>query len=164
LRLRLFNAPEVRQAIAGTAGFAGLQRRVFRVRLQLQLVTAADAPACQESECVADRAFDQRILAIGRRLADAAFRQHADLHLRFPRFEFVVADKRDPGAASSSAGTVVLYRGIRVLDLDDAALAFILAREMSHIIDGHHDENVTTSHSGWRRRADPVSDSQSCRR
>ena len=82
---------------------------------------------------------------IGRRLADAAFRQHADLHLRFPRFEFVVADKRDPGAASSSAGTVVLYRGVRVLDLDDGALAFILAREMSHIIDGHHDENVTTS-------------------
>jgi len=34
---------------------------------------------------------------------------------------------------------------VRQLALDDAALAFILAREMSHIIAGHHDENVTTS-------------------
>jgi predicted Zn-dependent protease len=40
---------------------------------------------------------------------------------------------------------VVIFRGVRQLNLDDAALAFILAREMSHIIAGHHDENVTTS-------------------
>jgi Zn-dependent protease with chaperone function len=113
--------------------------------MRLQLVTAADAPNCQEAECVADRAFDQRILAIGARLAEAAFRQHAELYLRFPRFEFVVADKRDPGAASSAAGSVVLFRGVRQLDLEDAALGFILAREMAHVITGHHDENVTTT-------------------
>jgi predicted Zn-dependent protease len=96
-------------------------------------------------DCDADRAFDQRILMLGRRLADMAFRQHADLYLRFPRFEFIVADKADAGATSSAGGTVVIYRGVRHLDLDDAALAFVLAREMSHIIAGHHDENVTTS-------------------
>ena len=138
-------SPEVRRQLQAPPGLQGFSAVYSEFDLQLQLVTAENAPVCQESECVADRAFDQRVLAIGRRLADAAFRQHADLHLRFPRFEFVVADKRDPGAASSSAGTVVLYRGVRVLDLDDGALAFILAREMSHIIDGHHDENVTTS-------------------
>jgi predicted Zn-dependent protease len=113
--------------------------------MHLQLVTATNAPACSEVECAADRAFDQRILALGRRLANVAYRQHPDLHLRFPRFEFVIADKADPGAASSAAGTVVIFRGVRQLNLDDAALAFILAREMSHIIAGHHDENVTTS-------------------
>lgn len=138
-------APEVRKQLQAPAGLHGFSAVYSEFDMRLQLVTAADAPACRESECMADRAFDQRILAIGRRLADVAFRQHPDLHLRFPRFEFVVADKRDPGAASSSAGTVVLYRGIRTLELDDAALAFVLAREMSHIIDGHHDENVTTA-------------------
>jgi hypothetical protein len=50
-------------------------------------------------------------------LAEIAFRQHADLYLRFPRFEFVVADKADAGSASSAGGTVVIYRGVRHLNL-----------------------------------------------
>lgn len=138
-------SPEGRSQLVTPTPLQGFSAVYSEFDMHLQLVTAANAPACKEAECVADRAFDQRILTLGRRLADTAFRQHAELHLRFPRFEFVVADKLDPGAASSAAGTVVIYRGVRRLDLDDAALAFVLAREMSHIIAGHHDENVTTS-------------------
>lgn len=138
-------SPEGRTQLVAPAPLQGFSAVYSEFDMHLQLVTAADAPSCREAECVADRAFDQRILALGRRLADTAFRQHADLNLRFPRFEFVVADKADPGAASSAAGTVVIYRGVRRLELDDAALAFVLAREMSHVIGGHHDENVTTS-------------------
>lgn len=139
------SSPEVRRQLQAPPALQGFSAVYSEFDMRLQLVTAADAPACKEAECIADRAFDLRVLAIGRRLADTAFRQHADLHLRFPRFDFVVAEKRDPGAASSAAGTVVLYRGLRTLELDDAALAFIMAREMSHIIGGHHNENVTTS-------------------
>lgn len=138
-------SPEGRTQLVAPTPLHGFSAVYSEFDMHLQLVTAADAPSCREAECAADRAFDQRILALGRRLADAAFRQHPDLHLRFPRFDFVVADKRDPGAASSAAGTVVIFRGVRRLNLDDAALAFIMAREMSHIIAGHHDENVTTS-------------------
>ena len=136
---------EGRTQLLAPPGLQGLSAVYSEFDMQLQLVTAAAAPSCQEADCVADRAFDQRILAIGQRLAEAAFRQHGELYLRFPRFEFIVADKRDPGAASSAAGSVVLYRGVRHLDLDDGGLGFILAREMGHIIAGHHDENVTTS-------------------
>lgn len=138
-------SPEGRTQLLAPAPFQGFSAVYSEFDMHLQLVTATNAPACLEAECAADRAFDQRILALGRRLADVAYRQHPDLHLRFPRFEFVIADKSDPGAASSAAGTVVIYRGVRQLDLDDAALAFILAREMSHVIAGHHDENVTSS-------------------
>jgi Zn-dependent protease with chaperone function len=113
--------------------------------MRLQLVIATNAPACSAAECAADRAFDQRILVLGKRLAEIAFRQHADLQMRFPRFEFVVADKADAGTASSAGGIVAIFRGVKRLELDDAALAFVLAREMSHVIAGHHDENVTTS-------------------
>lgn len=137
--------PEVRKQLQAPPGLQGFSAVYSEIDMRLQLVTAADAPTCKEAECVADRAFDQRVLAIGRRLADVAFRQHSELHLRIPRFDFIVADKRDPGTASSSAGTVVIYRGIRTLKLDDGALAFVLAREMSHVIEGHHDENVATS-------------------
>lgn len=138
-------SPEGRTQLVAPSPLQGFSAVYSEFDMHLQLVTAADAPSCQDAECDANRAFDQRILALGRRLADAAFRQHADLPLRFPRFEFVVVDKLNPGAASSAAGTVVIYRGMRQLDLDDAALAFVMAREMSHIIAGHHDENVTTS-------------------
>lgn len=138
-------SPEGRQQLVAPPALQGFSAVYSEFDMHLQLVTAASAPPCQEAVCAADRAFDQRILALGRRLADVAFRQNVDLHLRFPRFDIVVADKVDPGAASSAAGTVVIYRGVRHLELDDAALAFVLAREMSHIIGGHHDENVTTS-------------------
>jgi Zn-dependent protease with chaperone function len=138
-------SPEGRTQVMTPAPLQGVSAVYSELDMQLQLVIASDAPACQKSECAADRAFDLRILALGRRLADVAFRQNASLFLRLPRFEFIVADKADAGSASSGAGTVVIYRGVQWLDLDDAALAFILAREMSHVIGGHHEENVTTS-------------------
>lgn len=138
-------SPEGRPQLVASGPLQGFSAVYSEFDMHMQMVTAADAPACQEAQCVADRAFDQRILALGRRLAIAAFRQHADLYLRFPRFEFIVADKAEPGAASSAGGTVIVYRGLQQDNLDDAVLAFVLAREMSHIIAGHHDENVATS-------------------
>ena len=138
-------SPEGRTQLQPPAALRGFSAVYSEFDMHLQLVIAANAASCRDEECAADRAFDQRILALGQRLADVAYRQHADLFLRFPRFEFIVADKADAGAASSAGGTVVIYRGVRRLDLDDAALAFVLAREMSHVIAGHHDENVATS-------------------
>ena len=138
-------SPEGRSQLVGPGSLQGFSAVYSEFDMQLQLVTAANSPSCQEAECVADRVFDQRILALGKRLAEVAYRQNAELYLRFPRFDFIVADKADAGAASNAAGTVVIYRGVRRLELDDAALAFVLAREMSHVIAGHHDENMTTS-------------------
>lgn len=138
-------SPEGRQQLMAPAPLQGFSAVYSEFDMHLQLVTAADSPVCKEAECVADRAFDQRILVLGRRLADAAFRQHPELYLRIPRFEFIVADKAEPGAASSSGGTVIVYRGLQRMNLDDAVLAFVLAREMSHVIAGHHDENVAAS-------------------
>jgi len=138
-------SPEGRSQLMAPAPLQGFSAVYSEFDMHLKLVTAMDAPSCREAECLADRAFDQRILALGRRLADTAYRQHPDLHLRFPRFEFIVADKVDAGAASSAGGTVVIYRGVRQLDLDDGALAFVLAREIGHVIGGHHDENAATS-------------------
>lgn len=138
-------SPSGRMQLVPPAPLQGFSAVYSEFDMHLQLVTAADAPACREVECAANRAFDQRILVLGKRLADVAYRQHADLQLRFPRFEFVVADKGDPGATSSAGGTVVIFRGVQRLDLEDAALAFVLASEMCRIIAGHHDENVTVS-------------------
>lgn len=138
-------APEDRTPLAAPSSLHGFSAVYSEFDMYLQLVTVADASRCRELECVVDRAFDQRIRILGRRLADVAYRQYPALHLRFPRFEFIVADKVDAGSGSSAGGTVVIYRGVRQLDLDDAALAFVLAREMSHVIGGNHDDNAATS-------------------
>lgn len=137
--------PGGRAQLAPPAPLQGLAAVYSEIDMRLQLVTAADAPPCREEDCSFDGAFDQSILVLGNRLAESAYRQYPDLRQRFPRFEFVVADKREPGAASSSGGTVVIHRGTRRFGPEDTALAFILAREMGHVIAGHHDENVTTS-------------------
>ena len=94
-------SPEGRTQLVAPAPLQGFSAVYSEFDMQLQLVTATDAPSCKEAECAADRAFDQRILALGNRLADVAFRQHPDLHLRFPRFDIVVADKAAAGAASA---------------------------------------------------------------
>lgn len=134
-----------RSKLTPPGALQGLSAVYSELDMRLQLVTASNAPACVETECAADRAFEQRILAIGKRLADVAFRQHPELRLRFPRFEFIIVDKAEAGAVSSAAGSVVIYRGVRQLQLDDAALGFVLAREIGHIVSEHHDENMTTN-------------------
>jgi len=114
--------------------------------MRLNLISAVDIPSpCVGVECRLDRAFDQRVLRLGTRLAQSAFEIYPDLTERFGQFEFVIAEKAEPGSASSAAGTVVIFRGVQKLHLDEEALAFLIAREMGHVISRHHDEDSATS-------------------
>jgi predicted Zn-dependent protease len=114
--------------------------------MHLNLVSAVDVSSpCVGVECRFDRAFDQRVLRLGARLAQSAFEIYPELTERFSKFEFVIAEKSEPGSASSAAGTVVIFRGVQKLRLDEEALAFLIAREMGHVISRHHDENSATS-------------------
>lgn len=113
--------------------------------MQLSLVTAANAEApCSGAECELDRAFDQRVLQLGSRLAQAAFEAYPDLAGRLGGFEFIIAEKTDAGCLSSAAGRVILFRGVQKLQLDEQTLGFLIAREMGHVIGHHHDENAAT--------------------
>jgi len=115
------------------------------VNMRLQLVVTADAKGkCAESECDAREGFELRVASLGERLAGKAFEVYPDLHERIGRFEFLIADKAEPGTTSNASGTVVIFSGTRALDLSDQALAFILAREMGHVIGSHHNENTAT--------------------
>ena len=114
--------------------------------MRLNLITAVDiSTPCVGVECRLDRAFDQRVLRLGTRLAQSAFEIYPELNERFSQFEFVIADKAEPGSTSSAAGTVVIFRGVQKLRLDEEALAFLIARELGHVISRHHDENSATS-------------------
>jgi hypothetical protein len=115
------------------------------VNMRLKLVAAADPKGrCAESECDASQEFKLRVARLGERLADTAFEIYPDLRERIERFEFVIADKAEPGTTSNASGTVVIFSGTRQLELSDPALAFVLARELGHVIGNHHNENTAT--------------------
>lgn len=115
------------------------------VNMRLQLVTTSDAKTkCAESECDASKEFDLRVARLGEALAEKTFELYPDTRERIGHFEFVIAEKAEPGTTSNAAGTVVIFGGTRALELSDPALAFVLAREMSHVIALHHNENTAT--------------------
>lgn len=116
------------------------------VDMRLTLVTSYDSKfKCTESECDSSQDFELQVARLGGRLAGTAFAVYPDLGERVKQFEFVIAEKIEPGTTSNATGTVVIFRGTRMLDLPDEALAFVIAREMGHVIGSHHNENTATT-------------------
>ena len=112
------------------------------VNMRVHLATVANA-TCLGAECALNREFDQQVQQLGVSLARLAYDAHPDLTKRVSQFEFVVAEKEKPGTASNASGTIVIFRGVQKLHLDEEALAFLIAREMGHVICRHHDENYS---------------------
>ena len=113
----------------------------FDMRLRL-VTTPGEAASCSDVACEQAVLFDLRVGRLGEQLALAAFGRYPELRDRLGQFEFVIADKPEAGATSNDSGTVVIFRGTQSLGLSDEALAFVIAREMGHVISGHHSENA----------------------
>ena len=104
------------------------------VNMRLQLVVTADAKGkCAESECDASKEFELRVARLGEQLAENAYEIYPGLSECIGRFEFVIADKAEPGTTSSACGTVVILSGTRALELSDPSLASVLAREIGPV-------------------------------
>ena len=101
--------------------------------------------ACLELECDRRKEFDQRVARIGAKLAEAAYRTHAGLAERIPRFDFIVIDKVEAGTASAAGGYIVVLRPVSDIALSDEALSFVIAREMGHVVSKHHEHNTATT-------------------
>lgn len=114
------------------------------VDMQMGLITQKNAQACVEDECIAREQFDTRVLALGERLAHAAYAVYPDLKKRVPSFEFKVVNKIAAATTSTANGRVIVFRGLQQLALGDEALSYVLAREMGHVIGQHHKQNFAT--------------------
>jgi len=114
------------------------------IDMRMRLAVKADAKPCNAETCAENQAFDAKVQLIGESLAKSAYALYPDLKKTTPKFEFGVADKKVLGSASNASGTIVLFRGIQHLDLDDDATAFIIGREMGHVIAHHHKSNAKT--------------------
>lgn len=113
--------------------------------MRMSLLMSANGRDCGDNECDSTYHFEQRVQRIGEDLSKATFAKFPELSNRFEKFEFIVADKYDSGAKSTGAGTIVILRGVERLGFDDASLAFIMAREMAHVVAGHYESNMLTS-------------------
>lgn len=116
------------------------------VNMQLKLVAIADdRNRCTGPGWSAPGSVEERVARIGPDLAAAAFQLYPELSTRVERFDFIVADKAEPGTVSNSSGRIVILRPVDSLAPTDTALAFVLAREVGHVVAMHHDENTAAS-------------------
>jgi Zn-dependent protease with chaperone function len=112
--------------------------------LRARLVAAADKD-CSSDECEATAIFRRQVGEAGERLSKAAYAAYPELEQRVPRFEFSVPTKQELGTLSNTKGSVVIFSAMSELGMDEAALNFVVAREMGHIIGRHHQENTGLS-------------------
>lgn len=112
--------------------------------MRARLAVKANAQDCQGEQCIINEAFDQKVQRLGGLLAATAYTVYPDLGKKVADFKFSVVNKKSAGMASNAAGKIVVFRGVQNLDLSDDALSFVLAREMGHVIGGHHHKNIST--------------------
>ena len=123
---------------------SGISDLYSDIDMRVRLSTKASALACMAEQCAENSAFDARVGAIGRYLSKAALMVYPQKRQVIDSFNFSVADKLEAGTASNNKGQIVIFRGVQSLQLSDDALGFVIAREMSHVLAGHHVTNTST--------------------
>ncbi len=95
-------------------------------------------PCVQDAEAAR---FSQQVERVGSEL-DLAARDFApDVFKRIDAFQIGVSTEASPGTASSASGRIVLSPELATLDPTDDVVAFLIAREMGHVIARHAEEN-----------------------
>ena len=94
--------------------------------------------------------FNRQVQRVADALQTGVQRLYPDLAERVPglvdsRFDVYIVDGNDPGSASSTNGRIALNASLGTWMPYDDWLAFVIAREMGHVIARHHDENSTAS-------------------
>lgn len=100
--------------------------------------TAADRDAAQR--------FALQVARVAGALQEGAQRLFPDLAQRVPgmadsRFDVHVVEGDQPGSASSANGRIALTAALGARAPYDDWMAFVIAREMGHVIARHHEEN-----------------------
>lgn len=112
--------------------------------MRVRLATKASTTACVAAQCEENREFDTRVSAMGGYLSKVALGLYPQHENVIKRMVFSVADKQEAGTASNNKGQIMVLRGVQYLQLSDDALGFVIAREMAHVMAGHHATNTST--------------------
>lgn len=136
-----------------------------------QDAACADGPGCPNAvDRVSAAGFARQVQRVADRLQAGARDIYPDLAQRVPglvdkRFDVYVVDGDEPGSESSANGRIALNAALGARPPYDDWVAFVIAREMGHVIARHHEENsaagIVTSvilnllipGSGWLKSA-----------
>jgi Zn-dependent protease with chaperone function len=128
--------------------------------ITFMLTTGSRQPApCADAAVCANRGeaatspltpFAAQVQRIAGALQRGARDLYPDLALRIPSlaengFDIYVAADDEPGSVSSASGRIALNAALGELQPYDDWLAFVIAREMAHVIARHHEENSSAS-------------------
>lgn len=125
----------------GSTGILGLHSDLtFSVlsapRQPVDTTVAPDAEA---------QAFAEQVKRIAGGLQVAAQGLYPERVQRIGAFDVYVAGSEEFGAMSSGTGKIAVNAGLAKLKPTDDWLAFVIAREMGHVVSGHHDSNAGAS-------------------
>lgn len=96
-------------------------------------------PACPSAETTAR--FAQQVERIGAELATEARSLAPELFTRISAFQIGVETGIDAGTGSSAGGRIAVAADLAALDPTDDVVAFLIAREMGHVIARHGEED-----------------------
>ncbi len=108
--------------------------------IQFNLTVAARKAAVASSG-----AFEEQVRRVSGGLAAACAGMYPDAVARVGAFDVFIADSGEASARSSASGRIALNAGLAALNPTDDWLALVVAREMGHVVAGHHDNNSTAS-------------------
>lgn len=116
-----------------------------------QGATCNEAEVCPEpSASEATIRFARQVQRLAGVLQKGARELYPDLQQRTPglsagNFDVYVVEANEPGSASSPNGRIALNSALGVQRPYDDWVAFVIAREMGHVIARHHEENSLAS-------------------
>lgn len=114
------------------------------VETRARLAVTPDS-RCDDDECIAVQAFRTDVARIAERVADGAYALAFEQAIVPPSFYVEVPGKDDIGTLSTASGRIIVFDGLRKLRLAEPVLAFLIAREMGHVLAKHHEENSALS-------------------
>jgi len=116
-----------------------------------QSLVCSKEPSCPEqSDKVAAMRFARQVERVTGALQKGARHLYPDLARRAPglvdsRFDVFIVENDELGSASSANGRIALNGAFAALRPYDELLAFVIAREMGHVIARHPEENSAAS-------------------
>lgn len=103
------------------------------------------APRQAGEQAAANAAFAAQVKRIAASLESAAKIAYPEAMARIGAFDVYIGESDELGTMSSGSGRIAINGGIAKLNPTDDWLAFVIAREMGHVVAGHHDSNSGAS-------------------
>lgn len=130
-------------------GLPGVQVAYAEVDYALSTVAQSinASPSCEQDCSDAEDlpAFAARVKTIGAQLTAAANDAFPEQFKRIGGFTIRVKESIRVGTGSSASGRIALGSGLAALEPTDTVIAFLIAREMAHVIARHAEENSGAS-------------------